>query len=103
MQHVTHRQRVDAHLKAYLAQPATSRSPEAFAAFAAARGAPVRIVDAGGGAGPDRTWVRILNVDGIHGYDVDVAEPEPLVWPMDGAHPVAGGFTTMNVRAPGRR
>ena len=99
---MTHRERVDGHLAAYSATAPADRSPEAFAAFAAARGAPVRLVHASGDGQPDRTWVRILNMDGIHGYDVDVTEPEPLVWPMDGGHPLEGDPRSLRVTLPER-
>lgn len=86
-------------------------APRAFAAFATARGANVRLVQAEDGdhpAHPSATWVRVFNVEGIHGYDVDPAVarfgdpslPPALVWRMDGAHPVAGVYRTLRVTRP---
>lgn len=103
MDHLTHRDRVDALVDAFLAATPTAdgRTAAALAVFAAARGVPVRLVHGRAGDGPDRDWVRVLNVDGIHGYDVDVAAPDaPLVWAMDGAHPTAGVFRDLRVATP---
>ena len=58
---------------------------------------------------PWHRWGRVLNVEGIHGYDVDVTGvgdgdgdgdgdvSEILVWRMDGRHPAAGVYRTMRV------
>jgi hypothetical protein len=103
---MTHRERVDRLVAAYArTQPdlGADTAAEDFARFAATRGAPVRVVHASDGedpAHPSRTWVRVLNVEGIHGYDVDVSGgpevPDALVWRMDGAHP-AGVYRTLRV------
>jgi hypothetical protein len=89
-----HRDQVDALVEAYLEQDGASPSPAAFARFALSRGARVRVVHADG----DQVWVRVLNDEGIHGYDVDVAaDSGPLVWWMDGRHPVTGEPRTLRV------
>lgn len=121
---MTHRERVDALVQSFVSTSAEAqlwqryatldpaeratltaggdaRLARDFAVFAASRGAPVRIVHATGGQRPgheDATWVRVLNIEGIHGYDVDLAAarfgdpalPCPLVWAMDGRHPFTG-------------
>lgn len=111
-----HQQRAEALVQAYLESPAGdgpagTPTPEAFAAFAAARGAAVRIVHGEDGEHPGHPrnrWVRVFNVHGIHGYDVDVdpgrygdaALPPALVWRMDGRHPVTGVHRTLRVTRP---
>ncbi len=107
---MTHRERIDTLVEAYLRTDPDRAAPTAatefarFAAVHAARGARVRLVHGEDGTDPARprhTWVRVLNVEGIHGYDVDViggaGDGAVLVWPMDGAHPEAGVFRTLRV------
>ncbi|UTI65118.1 hypothetical protein NBH00_02645 [Paraconexibacter antarcticus] len=110
-----HHRRAEALAHAYLeaagAGVPLDEAAEAVAAFAAARGAKVRIVHGADGEHPDHpahTWVRVFNVEGIHGYDVDVTParfgdpdlPAALVWRMDGRHPVTGVYRTLTVTTP---
>lgn len=111
-----HQERAEALTEAYLGSlsgdgSADAATPQGFAAFAAARGAEVRIVHGEDGEHPDHpanTWVRVFNVHGIHGYDVDVDPgryadatlPPALVWRMDGRHPVTGVHRTLRVTRP---
>jgi len=104
---MTHRQRIDALVAAFVASqpPGAGSTPEAFALFAVARGARVRLVHASDGDHPthgEHVWVRVLNVEGIHGYDVDLSaevagDGAPRVWPMDGRHPVTGVHRTLRI------
>lgn len=110
-----HHRRAEALAQAYLEAAGTDipldEAAEAFAVFAAARGAKVRLVHGADGEHPDHpvhTWVRVFNVEGIHGYDVDVTAarfgdpdlPAALVWRMDGGHPVTGVHRTLTVTTP---
>ncbi len=93
-----HRDRVDALVQAYSVQRGGDvPSAEAFAGFARSAGARVRLVHSDAG----QTWVRVLNDEGIHGYDVDVVTGgAPLVWSMDGRHPVTGEPRELRVAPP---
>ena len=95
----THRDRVDALVAGFLSRPSDGGNA-AFAAFVGREGARARLVHGADGDAAPRTWVRVFNREGIHGYDVDLESDAPLVWRMDGRHPTAGTFRSLTVSRP---